>query len=401
MPDGIGWWAKVTVEEGFSMGRIGSLIKMTASYWVVIFPLALSGSFAPRAAGAVVPFNFAQLTDTSVCGNDLGTMAFPAKSGRVTFSSFCDFTGGNADGNSEIFEVDLATNTFTQLTATTGCDNIDPSFRPDGSFIVFQSNCDLVGTNADGNNEIFLLDLGTTTFSQVTHTTNCDNFDPSFSRDGVVIAFSSLCDLTGGNPDGNEEIFTFKTTNSMFTQLTTTTGCSSQNPSLTTAGLVALSSDCDYTGGNADGNTEIFRLDPSTNHFTQITHTSGTCSNDDPSINSAGTLIGIQSDCDLTGGNGDGNLEIFLFSALTQSFTQVTDTKACDNRDPSLTEFGQRLAIVSSCDLTGGNADGNEEIFLSIEKAGVPVLSPWGLVLMGTLVLLIGVWGLGRKLRDG
>src|SRR5262245_23501521 len=163
------------------MGRIGSLMKLNARYCVVILSLALCGSLAPRAASAVAPFNFVQLTDTSDCFNDLGPMAFGPGSGHLIISSSCDFTGDNGDHNSEIFEVDLARRTFTQLTDTGACDNVDASFRPDGSFIAFQSDCDLTGKNADGNDEIFLLELDGHNFSQVTDTANCSNLDPSFS----------------------------------------------------------------------------------------------------------------------------------------------------------------------------------------------------------------------------
>src|SRR5262245_1773456 len=45
------------------------------------------------------------------------------------------------------------------------------------------------------------------TIAQITSTTGRFNDNPSISGDGSRIAFDSTADLTGGNPDGNREIF--------------------------------------------------------------------------------------------------------------------------------------------------------------------------------------------------
>jgi uncharacterized repeat protein (TIGR01451 family) len=55
----------------------------------------------------------------------------------------------------------------------------------------------------------------------------------------------------------------------------------------------------------------------------EITFTSGGF-NQQPAINTNGTRIAFRSNRDLTGDNGDGNVEIFLFDTTAKSFTQVT-----------------------------------------------------------------------------
>src|SRR5258708_31299190 len=107
---------------------------------------------------------------------------------------------------------------------------VAPAISQEGSRIAFASKDDPLGTNADGNSEIFLFDDAGLT--QVTRTLPYDlsarvingNFAPSISDDGRFIAFSSNRDLSGQNADGNLEVFIYDTTARNFTQLTNTTG---------------------------------------------------------------------------------------------------------------------------------------------------------------------------------
>src|SRR5207249_6035046 len=88
-----------------------------------------------------------------------------------------------------------------------------PAISQDGSRIAFASKDDPLGTNADGNSEIFLFDDAK--LIQITNTSPGDlsnrivngNFQPSITDDGRFIAFSSNRDLSGQNGDSNFEIF--------------------------------------------------------------------------------------------------------------------------------------------------------------------------------------------------
>ena len=105
--------------------------------------------------------------------------------------------------------------------------------------------------------------------------------------------------------------------------------------------------------------------------WAQFVHTQITSStaggNSEPSINADGTRIAFYSDRDLTPGspgNADGNWEIFLWTQGS-GITQITSSTAGFNFNPSINADGTRIAFRSSSDLTGGNADGNWEIFLA------------------------------------
>ena len=108
--------------------------------------------------------------------------------------------------------------TVTQITNTTLKQSFNVSINAVGTRIAFHSNADLTPGapgNADGNQEIFLFDTTTGLFTQITNTTVSANFDPSINADGTRIAFTSGSDLTPGNPgnaDGNNEIFLVDTT---------------------------------------------------------------------------------------------------------------------------------------------------------------------------------------------
>src|SRR5262249_3227257 len=94
-----------------------------------------------------------------------------------------------------------------EITFTTGGVNSQSAINSDGTRIVFVSDRDLTGENADHNSEIFLYDTTTNSFTQVTNTTGGSlgfgNALPTISGDGKRIAFASDRDLTGGNVDGN------------------------------------------------------------------------------------------------------------------------------------------------------------------------------------------------------
>jgi hypothetical protein len=84
-----------------------------------------------------------------------------------------------------------------------------PSLNKDGSRIVFATTADPLGRNADGNFEIFLWDRARG-LHQLTETMGGDTSFPRFPSidpEGRYVVFSSNADPTGGNPDGNFEIF--------------------------------------------------------------------------------------------------------------------------------------------------------------------------------------------------
>ena len=247
---------------------------------------------------------------------------------------------------------------ITEITFTTGGGHIIPSISGDGTRIAFQSDRDLTGNNADSNLEIFLYDATTSTFTQVTDTTGGVTTLPSLSGNGTRIAFVSN-QFSGGNPDANPEIFLYDTFTGGITEVTFTTGGFSAGPSLSDDGTrIAFHSNRDLTGGNADANVEIFLYDATTSSFTQVTDTTGGNS-DLPSISGDGTRIAFESDRFANLGNADGNIEIYLASCLSPQPPSSADLLVSQSADKTSVKQGDTLTYTVTVGNSGPNGAAN------------------------------------------
>ena len=106
---------------------------------------------------------------------------------------------------------------------------VSPALSRDGNIAVFASTEDLIGLNADRNSEIFLFDGSKMSQLTQTHASAVDsrlsdgNFQPSLTGDGRIVVFSSNRDLNGQNADLSYEIFLYDTLDQTVRQLTNAT----------------------------------------------------------------------------------------------------------------------------------------------------------------------------------
>ncbi|HQV26863.1 MAG TPA: hypothetical protein PLG23_03520 [Thermoflexales bacterium] len=205
-----------------------------------------------------------------------------------------------------------------------------PSVSGDGSRVAFWStSADFAGTdNSDGNVEIFV-QLGTsgvfTRTRQVTKSSGTVlggfNLGPAISGDGKRIAFFSDRDLVAGkNIDGSFELFLADLTglagdseaNIGLSQVTSSTAAAVNTwPSINSPSIsdtfavyyIAFASNQNYTGGNPDGNTEIFRakIDGASITFVQVTSTTADFTNDFPAISEDGSRIAFATNSNSPG----------------------------------------------------------------------------------------------------
>ncbi|HKE57642.1 MAG TPA: lamin tail domain-containing protein, partial [Pyrinomonadaceae bacterium] len=146
----------------------------------------------------------------------------------VAFESTADLaaTGSDPGFHTVRFDLSLDNASFVEIAKSRG---ITPSLSHDGSKAVFASTEDLLGQNPDRNSEIYLVEGSR--LAQITRTVPGSqttrifegNSGPSLSSNGRFIAFASNRDLVGLNSDLNCEVFLYDLVTESFSQLTNTT----------------------------------------------------------------------------------------------------------------------------------------------------------------------------------
>ncbi|MDT4896592.1 MAG: large repetitive protein [Acidobacteriota bacterium] len=322
-----------------------------------------------------------RVTNTS----DEGLNLNPSLSGdghRIAFESTEDLAHAGGSDRFRAIRADLTSDpvTFVQMGMAR---SPAPGISQDGSIIAFAAKENPLGTNNDGNSEIFLFNGAT--LWQITNTTPNDissrvrdgNFQPSLSDDGRFIAFSSNRNLANQNGDGNLEIFIFDTASDTFTQLTSTAGAAGATDAkisgdgsrvayirnvnalpamqrdlmlqdraggttrilasnVTNLALTygrAISDDglrVVYSGDIAPDSSQVFLFDGRTTNATRQITVLGARATDvplHPTISGDGTRIAFATRRPIAaiGGNSDNSIELYTYDIPTGQFDRVTN----------------------------------------------------------------------------
>lgn len=135
---------------------------------------------------------------------------------RIAFESTEDITNSGGENYFRAIRADVTTSipTFVQLAISR---SPAPAISQDGTKIAFASKDNPLGSNPDGNSEIFYYDgqalqqVTNTSPDDATRRTTQGNFTPSLSDDGTLIAFISNMNLDGRNADRDLDIFIYNT----------------------------------------------------------------------------------------------------------------------------------------------------------------------------------------------
>jgi len=284
----------------------------------------------------------------------------------IAFESSCDLTGSNADGNVEIFL--WKNGTLLQLTNSIGCDNLAPSISGPGKFVAFDSTCNLFGTANGGRGpEIFRVsDSGVLEQLTVDAAGACDSTSPSISSNGKLVAFDSDCDLVGQNENLVVEIFTV-TSDGVVKQRTFAPddSCSSVRPSMDGAGsIIGFHSDCNFTGSNADKSDEIFTVNSALT-VDQISAAGNTCASGEVRMAADGNALVFSGYCGLNSFNGDGSIEVFHAGVGKgkSGILAVTGGNNCSSMAGGVSADGAHVMFDSDCNPASSNGDGSVEVF--------------------------------------
>ncbi|MEN8148907.1 MAG: hypothetical protein ABFS86_03740 [Planctomycetota bacterium] len=303
---------------------------------------------------------------TIITHRDAGDARISGNGKVVVYSSDGDPLGTNVDGNEEIFVYDVKGSITTQITATADCESGSVSTDKKGRRIAFLSDGDLRGDNPDRNVEIFMMDTGDGTVTQITNTlAGTNNNRPEIVATGKYVYFSSDADPLSTNPEGNREIFRYVVKTDTIEQLTVTTSGNCTDPSVSKNGkyVVFESASDELAGPNLDGGREIYRLRVKKGEIIRVTDSDVDSSN--ASVSGNGRIITYEGRGDPVGANLDGSREIFqtwLKRGVWQT-TQITSGESpYRSRRAVLSSNGKRTFFESDADLTGEGA-GNDHIF--------------------------------------
>src|SRR5688572_19723535 len=159
--------------------------------------LSATPTFAADGTSASIVRSAVQITRTVARpGSAAPDFLNPVISGSGTRIAFRAQAAGSADTG--LFLFDVPSGTLTQLTVgdAAGPPDLALGINYDGTRVAFSSNIDVTGGNGDRNSEIFLLDVATGTFIQITDTVGSGSITPVMNDDGTRIAFRSNADLT-------------------------------------------------------------------------------------------------------------------------------------------------------------------------------------------------------------
>jgi hypothetical protein len=145
-----------------------------------------------------------------ITSDDDGAYKVPRLDGSgtwVIFQSGGDPLGGNPDGSVEIFRVDADGNGLEQLTDDPVHGATWPDISDAGDRIVYSSASDPLGTNTESNPEIFMVEPATATTTQLTFMPSGDSTRPSISDDGAWVYFKSSAPFFEPNASGWYDLY--------------------------------------------------------------------------------------------------------------------------------------------------------------------------------------------------
>lgn len=168
----------------------------------------------------------AGVNTSAVTGCPVNCISLNTDGSVLVFSSPLDYTTGNAGGVLQIFSITTAGGITTQITSATTNHTLDEiQFSGDSSRITFIGGSDWseVGTNADGNNEVYTINFSGLSLIQITNTAlsvSQNNLNPRISNDGDTIIFGSEYDVLASNAATNK-IFSYNVTSGLTTEVDT------------------------------------------------------------------------------------------------------------------------------------------------------------------------------------
>lgn len=244
--------------------------------------------------------------------------------------------------------------------------NQDADVTADGSRAVFVRSEGLFATG-----QVWRVETDGRDLAQVTTLPSGTPSAPSIAADRLTIVFASNADPLGTNADGSDEIFLVQADGSGLTQVTgLAADVAAGNPAISDGGsVIVFDSDADPFATNLDASREIFRVNPDGTGLAQLTDGALDTTSRLARIDAAGDWIVFESNADLDGGNADGSFEVWRVRTDGSGLERVTGDPVAGSGAPDISGDATRIVYTSNADPLGSNADGNTEVF-AYEPAG-------------------------------
>ena len=244
----------------------------------------------------------------------------------------------------------------------------------DGREILFSSTQDLVGQNSTMSQNLFVVRNSGQTVAQVTSNLSVDGFSEwQIAGDGSYAVFSTNRNFMGTNPDQDIELYRINIDGTSPFQITSDMADPSDIRLADDSDRIAYLSDGNPLGTNADLNPELFVINSDGSDHRQLTDTVGAALDIvGLEISDSGERIVLASNRDLVpGGNVDTTYEVFVVDADSGAITQVTNTDRDSGvfagnipGDVDISGNGQYVVFGSTFDfVTGANASNQHTIF--------------------------------------
>ncbi|RMG42578.1 MAG: hypothetical protein D6718_13730 [Acidobacteria bacterium] len=202
-----------------------------------------------------------QLTD-GPAGTNSARPAIARGGSLIVFDSDADLVGSNPQGARQIYAVAPDGTGLVQLTAApAGTAARAPRVDAAGSWVVFESDADLLGANPDGGYEVFRVRSDGSGLEQLSAVDAGDARHPDISDDGARVAYDATGDPLGTNPEGNSEIYLYDSTTGLTRQLTDSVEGDSREPRLSRAGeYVYFVTDAPFAEADPDRPVDLYRV---------------------------------------------------------------------------------------------------------------------------------------------
>ncbi len=280
---------------------------------------------------------FRQLTNTAA-NNRSAHGSISDDGSKIAIATQEDLTGNNLNPDASreffIFDFDNGVDPFGQLTSdpTIGSISSNPIINPDGSRVAFVNSKNFIppGNNANGGRELYLAEIAfdppnppSSTLFQVTDLPDNSLYvgGIAFARDGEQVLLGSVADLVGDNGDGNQDLFLADVSAPsapLFTQITRSAEFTASRGVISEDGtrIAFVTDNPDFHPDNGDVSDELILSDinyPANPLFRPLTDLPAGSELDDINAADDFSMILFVSEADLvSGGNADGNDEIFL-----------------------------------------------------------------------------------------